>query len=109
MLDNLEPTVRIAILRILSALYESGMVEEVALGDVLRLFGVPDNFPGDKTTGFLFDDPDWITEYLAFKDAERERVRQYDEGLDELDELDELVDSDDFADSSDLDSDRKIH
>jgi len=110
MLDDLEPTVRVAILRILSALYESGMVDEVALGDVLRLFGVPDDFPNNSVvSGFSFDDPDWLAEYERFKDEERKRILSEDNEMAELDDLDELIDSDDFAELGDLDSDRKIH
>jgi len=65
-LDDLEPAVRTALMKILSAIYETGMVDAVQLGDVLRLFGVPKG-AGDEAA-FSFHDESWVEAYVEFKE-----------------------------------------
>jgi len=98
MFEDLEPTVHHAIMKILSAIYETGMVDTVDMSDVLRLFGVPGD--PDQVTVFSFNDPDWITAYDNFlEDPETpisEKSNTDEESFDEWD-------------LGDLSSDRKLH
>lgn len=64
MLDNLEPIVRDAVMKILSAVYETGFVEEVNLGVVYALFGV--NVEGEEDTIVDFSSDDWVRDYVKF-------------------------------------------
>jgi len=66
MLENLEPAIRNALMLILSAIYESGLVEEVDLRDVVRLFGVTDT--GNVTSRFSFNESDWLEAYRDFNE-----------------------------------------
>lgn len=65
MFGELQSNVRFAIMSVLAALYESGLVEEVELGDVLRLFGVE---PLKESSKFSFTDPGWIEAYIDFRE-----------------------------------------
>jgi len=69
MLDELQPAVRVAIMSILAALYESGTVEEVDLADVMKLFGVQPP-PGAPITRFSFRDEGWVEAYIHFREAD---------------------------------------
>ena len=68
--DNpfLEPAIHAALMKILSALYESKLVEHVSLDDVLNLFGVENEDPEGSGVIFAFDDPGWVHAYNNFKD-----------------------------------------
>jgi len=68
MLDELQPAIRFAIMSILAALYESGIVEEVDLSDVMRLFGVTP--PESVSTKFSFSDEGWIEAYIEFREGD---------------------------------------
>ena len=73
MLDDLQPAIRIAVMSILAAIYESGIVDEVDLADVLRLFGVhqPPNAPINR---FSFNDEGWIDAYINFREASESEI-----------------------------------
>ena len=99
MLDDLQPAIRVAIMSILAALYESGTVEEVDLADVMKLFGVQS--PADApTTRFSFRDEGWVEAYISFREADEGDIVDvnidfdiaYDDDFnpDELEEYDEL-------------------
>jgi len=127
MFDNLEPTVRTAVMTILSGLYESGTVDKVDLRDVMRLFGVsPDTAPDDIDPIFSFRDSEWVQSYLEFKEFinsdDRVTVVELDDsdasfidtlkaqleakGFDVEDQSEELKE---FTDANDLSPDRKLH
>jgi len=97
MFEDLEPTVHHAIMKILSAIYETRMVDTVDMADVLRLFGVPGD--PDRVSVFSFNDPDWVRAYANFL-ADPEN--QIDETSDDEESFDEW-------DLGDLSSDRKLH
>ena len=65
----LEPAIHAALMKILSALYESKLVEYVVLDDVLALFGVESDDPEGSGIVFTFDDPGWIQAYNSFKES----------------------------------------
>jgi hypothetical protein len=91
MFDGLEHPVRVALMKILAALYESGLVEEVELVDVMRLFGVTQETNSSlQSTRFSFSDEGWIAAYMDFIDSEA------------ADDNQEIA-------NGDLDSDRNIH
>lgn len=69
MLDELQPAIRVAIMSILAAVYESGTVEEVDLSDVMKLFGVQPPLDA-PTTRFSFRDEGWIEAYINFREAD---------------------------------------
>lgn len=64
MRDDLEPIVHDAVMKILSAIYESGLVEKVDLSVVYELFGVKED--ADDTV-VDFSDPSWIEDYMRYK------------------------------------------
>lgn len=60
-------------MRILATLFESGLVDEVDLADVLQLFGIP--APDEHINRvFSFSDPEWIEAYLDFTGFEGEVI-----------------------------------
>lgn len=62
--DFPNPTIRDAVMKILSAIYESGLVDEVNVGHVLQIFGVE----LDPESPILsFNDPGWVQDYLRFQ------------------------------------------
>ena len=71
---------RDALMTILAAVYETGMVEEVSLGDVMRIFGVTDT--RDSESKFSFRDAGWITAYTDFKLNNSKKLKDC---IDELD------------------------
>lgn len=80
MIPNLEPTVRKALVEILSSIYETGLVEEVDLGRVLQLFGME-----YQEVYMSFRDPGWVMEYMQYKemipeDAENVQIIHVEEG-----------------------------
>ena len=90
--NDLEPAVHFALMQILSAVYESGIVDYVALGDVLRLLGAQPDEDENEAVVFSFDDPGWLRAYTDFKNnAVVPEVVIFDDGeeitLDELNEL----------------------
>jgi hypothetical protein len=66
MLDDFEPVVRHTLMSILASLYESGMVNEVSMKDVLRLLGAL-NLDEIDDVVFSFDDPTWVAAYIDYR------------------------------------------
>lgn len=102
MLDGLQPALRFAIMSILCTVYESGIVDEVDISDVMRLFGVQPQEGFD--TRFSFNDEGWVEAYLDFRENAGEELLAY--AMDELDIED--PEGPDTADP-DLDPNRKLH
>ncbi len=101
MFDELDPTVRYAIMSILASVFESGLVEQVDMADVMRLFGV--EAPTDVATGFSFADEGWIEAYIDFRESSGVEMVAFvlddDEGREDVE----------FKQDPDLDPDRKLH
>lgn len=104
MLDDLQPAIRIAIMSILAAVYESGTVDEVAVADVMRLFGaeLPPNAPPSR---FSFNDEGWIEAYIDFREANDADLVdvQMDFGLGPLEDFDDLPEEPNHA------TNKKLH
>ena len=64
MFDNLDDVVRHTLMKILSAIYESELVDRVDLGMVLQLFGITND--QDEDLILNFSDEEWIEEYTNF-------------------------------------------
>jgi hypothetical protein len=110
MLDELEPVVRHAIMSILSTLYESGIVEEVNMVDVLRLFGAePVGTPNDEDVVFSFDDPGWVEAYIDFRKHENELMERLEDAIFDDAIIEELDAEDIEAFDPDLNPNRKLH
>jgi len=91
MLDNLEPTVRTAIMKVLAAIYESGIIREVNMGVVMQLFGVPEGEQGPTEDLWIsLNDKEFIEEYIKLKDAERE-IREDNDFKEALKEIDDMT------------------
>jgi len=91
MLDNLEPTVRTAIMKVLAAIYESGIVREVNMGVVMQLFGVPEGEQGPTEDLWIsLNDNEFIKEYIKLKEAERE-IREDNDFKEAMAELDDMT------------------
>ena len=111
MLTNIEPTVRTAIMKILAAIYESGLLEEVDIRSALRLFGIPDDQMPDATGSINhwvinFNDPAFVDAYIQFKEEELSRFNEVnDHNADDEDVVE--FDLDDLA-FDELESKKRI-
>ncbi len=103
MLDGFQPVIQFAIMSILSALYESGTVEEVNLADIMRLFGIqPSN---DDIMIVSFSDQGWIESYIDFRETAFE---QEDIKLAEF-EMEETSDDFNEIETGAMPADKKLH
>ena len=84
MLDDLEPIVRDAVMKILAAIFETGFVKEVNLSVVYALFGVGTDAEDDITVDFT--DPRWMEEYIRFSEDLPEDAEVFSIKLDGNDE-----------------------
>ena len=120
MLDDLEPTIHDTLMRVLVALFESGLVEEVDLGVVYRLFGAPPEAVEGQVVNF--GDPQWIKDYLQFTNPDGENLNvkvinmetgEMSDGNLNMEELFEMLEEaeqmPERITAEDLSPDRKIH
>ena len=119
MLDNLEPTLRTAIMRVLSAMYESQLIESVSVNAVLGLFGVSP-VSEEQNIVLHFSDPSWVKEYENFNDISDQKfsamfideetgeIQEKEISIEELKVLFGAYEEDDIA-ADDLSPNRKLH
>jgi len=133
---NLEPVVHDAVMRILSTIYETGLVSEVSIASLYRMFGVEVEEKDNEIIDFASSD--WMKDYILFnkpededfemklidmetgdvthKKVSKEELAEMLEGADEFSELppevaeflEDLAESDEII-SDDLDPGRTIH
>ncbi len=98
MLDGFQPAIRFAIMSILSALYESGTVEEVDLVDIMRLFGIQPS-ADEEAKVVSFRDEGWIESYIDFREQE----------FDEEEALEREMEPGEDVDLARMPADKKLH
>ncbi len=102
MLDDLDPTVRTLLSKILAAIYESGLVEEIDLRSILRIFDVPEEMLDNDNIDWVvkFDSAAFLDDYNAFK-------------VEEFNQQEELAkhqnENEDFPEFGDMPSGTKLY
>ena len=106
-MDDLQPAIRVAIMSILAAVYESGTVDEVDLADVMKLFGVPPD-PTIPITLFSFRDPSWVEAYINFRESDLDEIVDVDMAF-EPGFLDEDINELEFNSGENPETNKKLH
>ena len=71
--SQLEDNIRLAVMAILSTVYESSTVDNVCLGTLVRLFGVPEAEAADLDTTYIyFESEEFPKEYKDFISAQED-------------------------------------
>ena len=87
-----QSNLRTAIMKILSALYECGLEDDVDMSVIMQLFGVPMH-EIDNTVNMMisFDDVEFLRAYMEHKEQEKEAIinADFNEAMKELDSMSE--------------------
>jgi len=95
MFDGLDLELRLSVMKILAATYESGRRSEIDLRDVMGVLGL--EYSGETPDELIinFDSEEFIEEYVLYKEGELDQL--YAISRDDLMELEDSNDDEDFA------------
>ena len=94
MIDSLDPIIREAILKMLGAVYESGLLDQVDIRHVVRMFGGDPDSVSTNDADWIIDltSEEFLQAYCDIKDEEIQRI------VDATQIVPDLSDEDEFKD-----------